>query len=328
MMYPLIFCSVLLLALIVERAVTLRKASTDPEGLLEDVQGAFTPGGDPTNAISLAQGNGIIGKVFARGLKNSNRTADAMEMAMELEAANELPTLEANLPIIKTIVNIGPLLGLLGTIAGMITSFQERQNGLEQSDPGAWRYLGSPCLDRHRYHARRGRIHRLQLLRKPRPQDNRGHRVLRRRARQLYDRTNRMRRRVKVGRRKAAEEPEIVVIPMIDVMMFLLFFFMVASLAMAVQNGLPVALPKASTGKDQRSQTVTVTLLPDGSVYLNMGKTTIDKLGDGLKAIGVGKTTLVTLNSDERVPYGSVVAVMDEARKAGVQNFGFATNRK
>ncbi len=124
MMYPLIFCSVLLLALIVERAVTLRKASTDPEGLLEDVQGAFTPGGDPTNAISLAQGNGIIGKVFARGLKNSNRTADAMEMAMELEAANELPTLEANLPIIKTIVNIGPLLGLLGTIAGMITSFQ------------------------------------------------------------------------------------------------------------------------------------------------------------------------------------------------------------
>jgi len=137
-----------------------------------------------------------------------------------------------------------------------------------------------------------------------------------------------LRRRVKIGRRRHVEEPEIVVIPMIDVMMFLLFFFMVASLAMAVQNGLPVALPKASTGKDQRSQTVTVTLLPDGSVYLNMGKTTIDKLGEGLKAIGVSKTTLVTLNSDEKVPYGSVVAVMDEARKAGVQNFGFATNRK
>ena len=51
-------------------------------------------------------------------------------------------------------------------------------------------------------------------------------------------------------------------IPMIDVMMFLLFFFMVASLAMAVQNGLPVTLPKASTGKDQRSQTVTITMLP------------------------------------------------------------------
>lgn len=136
-----------------------------------------------------------------------------------------------------------------------------------------------------------------------------------------------MRRRVKISRRKGVEEPEIIVIPMIDVMMFLLFFFMVASLAMAVQNGLPVTLPKASTGKDQRSQTVTITLLPNGDVYLNLGKTTMDKLGDGLKAIGVNKNTLVTLNSDEKVPYGSVVAAMDEARKAGVQNFGFATNR-
>ena len=136
-----------------------------------------------------------------------------------------------------------------------------------------------------------------------------------------------MKRRVKIGRRKAVEEPEIVVIPMIDVMMFLLFFFIVSSLAMAVQNGLPVALPKASTGKDQRSQSVTITLLPNGELYLNLGKTTIDKLGDGLKAIGVKPTTLVTLNSDAKVPYGSVVAVMDESRKAGVQSFAFATNR-
>jgi biopolymer transport protein ExbB len=57
-------------------------------------------------------------------LKNSARPADAIEMAMEQEAANETPTLEANLPIIKTIVNIAPLLGLLGTIAGMIASFR------------------------------------------------------------------------------------------------------------------------------------------------------------------------------------------------------------
>lgn len=136
-----------------------------------------------------------------------------------------------------------------------------------------------------------------------------------------------MRRRVKIGKRKHVEEPEIIVIPMIDVMMFLLFFFMVASLAMAVQNGLPVALPKASTGKDQRSQTITVTLTPDGKVYLNTAPTTMAKLGDQLKSLGVTDKSLVTLNSDERVPYGTVVAAMDEARKAGVVNFGFATNR-
>lgn len=124
MMYPLVFCSVLLLALIFERAITLRKATTDAEGLLEEIQESYSPGGDPAKAIAVTEGNGVIGRVFARGLRNSHRTADAIEMAMELEAANETPTLEANLPIIRTIVNIGPLLGLLGTIAGMITSFQ------------------------------------------------------------------------------------------------------------------------------------------------------------------------------------------------------------
>ncbi|RYG73236.1 MotA/TolQ/ExbB proton channel family protein [bacterium] len=124
MMYPLIFCSVLLFALIVERVVSLRKASADAEGLLEEIQSAYAPGGDPARAITLAEGQGAIGRVFARGLKNAGRSPDAIEMAMEHEAANETPGLEANLPIIRTIVNIGPLLGLLGTIAGMITSFQ------------------------------------------------------------------------------------------------------------------------------------------------------------------------------------------------------------
>ena len=137
-----------------------------------------------------------------------------------------------------------------------------------------------------------------------------------------------MRQRVKIGRRKQLEEPEIIVIPMIDVMMFLLFFFMVASLAMAVQNGLPVNLPKASTGKDERSQTLTITLLPDGKIYLNMVPIKIEQLYDKLTSLGVTNKNLITINSDDHVPYGSVVSVMDEARRAGVLNFAFATNRK
>jgi len=137
-----------------------------------------------------------------------------------------------------------------------------------------------------------------------------------------------VRQRVKIGRRKQLEEPEIIVIPMIDVMMFLLFFFMVASLAMAVQNGLPVNLPKASTGKDERSQTLTITLLPDGKIYLNMAPIKIEQLYDKLTSLGVTNKNLITINSDDHVPYGSVVSVMDEARRAGVLNFAFATNRK
>ena len=84
-----------------------------------------------------------------------------------------------------------------------------------------------------------------------------------------------MRKRVRIGRRVPAEEPEIIVIPMIDVMMFLLFFFMVASLAMVVQAGLPVNLPKASNAASHSSQNITITLTPTNEVYLNTTKTTI-----------------------------------------------------
>lgn len=124
MMYPLVLCSVLMIALIIERAITLKKSLTDPEALLEDIQAKYTPGGDTAAAIDLAKSRGVIGRIFARGLRNATRNADAIEMAMEHEAASETPNLEANLQVIKTIVNIAPLLGLLGTIAGMITSFR------------------------------------------------------------------------------------------------------------------------------------------------------------------------------------------------------------
>jgi biopolymer transport protein ExbD len=133
-----------------------------------------------------------------------------------------------------------------------------------------------------------------------------------------------MRRRVQLGRRRPIEEPEIIVIPMIDVMMFLLFFFMVASLAMVVQNAIPVQLPKAATGEDRHVEPLTITLRPDGAVYLGTKPVTIDTLATELEAVNKGQNTTVTLNVDQRVPYGSVVAAMDESRKAGVTGFAFS----
>src|SRR5579871_6628523 len=110
-----------------------------------------------------------------------------------------------------------------------------------------------------------------------------------------------MRKRVKITRRKPVEEAEIIVIPMIDVMMFLLFFFMVSSLAMVVQAGLPVNLPKASTANDHSSQNITITVRQDNSIYLNTTLTTMDKLESGLKALGVTDKDLVILNVDKDV---------------------------
>ena len=124
MMYPLIGCSMILVALILERIIVMRKESPNVEDLYEDICENYSLGSDPTAAIAIAEKRGIPGKVFARGLANSKRDAEAIEMAMELEASGQTPSLESNLAIIKTIVNIAPLLCLLETIAGMISSFR------------------------------------------------------------------------------------------------------------------------------------------------------------------------------------------------------------
>jgi biopolymer transport protein ExbB len=132
MMYPLILCSIVLVAIAIERIISLRKLSVDGDELLDRIKGVYTPGQDPAEAIKIATATGgSIGRIFARGLRNSGRPESSIEQAMEQESANEVPTLEANMPVIRTIVNIAPLLGLLGTIAGMIASFRSAaQTGL------------------------------------------------------------------------------------------------------------------------------------------------------------------------------------------------------
>ncbi|MCW3098611.1 MAG: outer rane transport energization protein ExbD [Chthonomonadaceae bacterium] len=136
-----------------------------------------------------------------------------------------------------------------------------------------------------------------------------------------------MRKRVQITRRKPVEEAEIIVIPMIDVMMFLLFFFMVSSLAMVVQSGLPVNLPKASTSSQHSTQNITITIMRDNRIFLNTAVVTLDKLKDGLKALNVTDQNLVIINADKMVTHGLVVGAMDEARKAGVTRFAIATDK-
>lgn len=136
-----------------------------------------------------------------------------------------------------------------------------------------------------------------------------------------------MRKRVKITRRRQVEEAEVIVIPMIDVMMFLLFFFMVASLALVVQAGLPVNLPKASTANESRAQNVTITIQNTGQYFVNTKRVNIGEISDELKRIHVDPKSVVVLNADKQVPFEMVVAAMNESRKAEISRFTFATSR-
>lgn len=134
-----------------------------------------------------------------------------------------------------------------------------------------------------------------------------------------------MRKRVRIRRSKPIEEAEIIVIPMIDVMMFLLFFFMVASLALVVQAGLPVNLPKASTANESRAQNVTITIQSSGQFFVNTKRVAVTEIGDELKRIHIDPKSVIVLNADKQVPFDMVVAAMNESRKADISRFTFAT---
>ena len=130
---------------------------------------------------------------------------------------------------------------------------------------------------------------------------------------------------MRVRARRQPEEAEIIIIPMIDTMMFLLMFFIVASLALAVQNGLPVNLPKASSGEKHSAQNVTLTVDAAGNLHLNTKPITLADETAQLKSLGINDGTLVVINADARVTHGLVTTVMDNARKAGVERFAIAT---
>ena len=127
-------------------------------------------------------------------------------------------------------------------------------------------------------------------------------------------------------RRRPTKRARIEIIPMIDVIFFLLVFFMVSSLAMTKINSLPVALPKTSSSPQAIKQDIILTLRRDGSIFVNKTPATLDTVGNQLSVEMHGRAQdVVVVNADEGVNYGLVVKVMDRARKVGVRKFALAT---
>jgi biopolymer transport protein ExbD len=120
-------------------------------------------------------------------------------------------------------------------------------------------------------------------------------------------------------RRRERQRARIEIIPMIDVVFFLLVFFMMASLSMTVYRGLPVNLPRATTGTTPPAETAAITVAPDGQAYLDREPVTRTVLGERLRGlVGANPTLAIVITADEAVAHGRVVDVLDEVRTAGV----------
>lgn len=117
-MIPLLLCSLVSLAVIVERALCWR---AEADRSVPDRVLALAEAGRLEDArLAVGEGRTGLSRVLAAGLAHGNpAAADAMEAA----ALAELPRMRQYLPALDTIVTLAPLLGLLGTITGMIESF-------------------------------------------------------------------------------------------------------------------------------------------------------------------------------------------------------------
>jgi biopolymer transport protein ExbD len=115
------------------------------------------------------------------------------------------------------------------------------------------------------------------------------------------------------------------IIPMIDTIFFLLVFFMMSSLSMAVYRGMPVNLPKAASGQQALSEHASLTVTKEGQFYLNKQSVSLETLSDSLTSLLARNPDLVIIiNADEGVPHGRVVDAMDAARQAGVSRMTIA----
>lgn len=121
--YVIIFASVVALAIIVERLVTLRKSQILPEGLLALAVQEYKKTGVTPDMLSRLQANSPLGRVLAAGLKNVKSSREIMKESIEETGRAVAHELERLLTTLGTIATAAPLLGLLGTVIGMIEIF-------------------------------------------------------------------------------------------------------------------------------------------------------------------------------------------------------------
>lgn len=119
----LIAASVIALTLIAERLMFLRNKNVAPAGLLNEVVAELKQHGVNEDLLSRLTESSPLGRLFANGLKNINSTPEVMKESIEEAGRAISHELERFLTTLGTIASISPLLGLFGTIVGMIEIF-------------------------------------------------------------------------------------------------------------------------------------------------------------------------------------------------------------
>lgn len=123
LMWPIIICSIIALAIILERYWSLQSNRIAPSTLLPKVWGMLRNNQMDGKAVKELKQENLLGQVLAAGLANSRHGRDVMKDSIEEACSHASHELERYLNALGTIAAITPLLGLLGTVLGMIDVF-------------------------------------------------------------------------------------------------------------------------------------------------------------------------------------------------------------
>ena len=131
--WPLIACSILALAIVIERFVSLKASKIAPARLLEEVLGVTRTSVPTPDVVTQLEKNSALGEVLASGLRAMNAdprcTEDDLRATMEGSGRIVAQRLEQYLSALATIASAAPLMGLFGTVVGMIEIFGSQAPG-------------------------------------------------------------------------------------------------------------------------------------------------------------------------------------------------------
>jgi biopolymer transport protein ExbB len=139
MMYLIMLSSVLAFGVVIERVYHLNRARIDADKFMDDIMNVMKRN-KIIEAIELCNATpGPIAHIVKAGILKHDRSKHEIKEAIEEAAQLEVPRLEKHLPILATVAHIAPLLGLLGTVTGMIKAFQviqQKASAMVPVNPG------------------------------------------------------------------------------------------------------------------------------------------------------------------------------------------------
>lgn len=126
-----------------------------------------------------------------------------------------------------------------------------------------------------------------------------------------------------------ADEPLVInILPMIDVIFAILAFFIISTLFLTRAEGFSVDLPEAETAQSQQEAFITVTIEGNGNISIDKKPVALNELTKTVQAqVGARTEALLTVQADETIDYGQVIAVMDQLRRVKGASLGMATQQ-